>query len=87
MNGKIGCVGYINGEIFVRSLLYFPMNSASGKTELSERYIKKLNCGHTLQSYDAVVLQRNNSTGTRVFPRPFTHGGDLGRDKCRGIKC
>ena len=63
MNGKIGCVGYNNGEILFAALfsslfwiLYFLMDSTSGKIELSERYIKKLNCGHTLQSYDAVVL-------------------------------
>ena len=63
MNGKIGCVSYNNGEILFAALfsplfwiLYFPKDSASGKIELSERYIKKLNCSHTLQSYDAVVL-------------------------------
>ena len=36
---------------------------ASWTIELSEPYIKKLNCGHTLQSHDAVVLKGNNSTG------------------------
>ena len=40
------------------------MDLASGKIELSERYIQKLKCGHTLQSYNAVVLWRNNGTGT-----------------------
>ena len=44
--------------------LYFPMDLASGKIELSERYIQKLKCGHTLQSYNAVVLWRNNGIGT-----------------------
>ena len=40
------------------------MDLASGKIELSERYIQKLKCGHTLQSYNAVVLWRNNGIGT-----------------------
>ena len=40
------------------------MDLASGKIELSERYIQKLRCGHTLQSYNAVVLWRNNGIGT-----------------------
>ena len=29
-----------------------------------QRYIKELNCGHTLQSHDVVVLYRNNSIRT-----------------------
>ena len=29
-------------------MLYFPTDLASGNIELSQRYIKKLNCGHTL---------------------------------------
>ena len=45
-------------------VLYFPMDNASGKIELSERYIKKLNCGHTLQGHDVVVLCRNNGFRT-----------------------
>ena len=40
------------------------MDFASGKIELSERYIQKLKCGHTLRSYNAVVLWRNNGTET-----------------------
>ena len=40
------------------------MDLASGKIELSERFIQKLKCGHTLQSYNAVVLWRNNGTET-----------------------
>ena len=40
------------------------MDLASRKIELSERYIQKLKCGHTLQSYNAVVLWRNNGIGT-----------------------
>ena len=40
------------------------MDLASGKIELSERYIQKLMCGHTLQSYNAVVLWRNNGIRT-----------------------
>ena len=63
---KIGCVGYNNGKILFAPLfwiLYFPMDWASGKIELSERYIKKLNCGHTLQRHYAVVLYRNNGIG------------------------
>ena len=42
------------------------MDKVSGKIELSERYIKKLNCGHTLQSYDSVVLYRNNGIRTSI---------------------
>ena len=40
------------------------MDLASGMIELSERHIQKLKCGHTLQSYNAVVLWRNNGIGT-----------------------
>ena len=40
------------------------MDKASGKIELSKRYIKKLNFGHTLQSHDVVVLCRNNGIRT-----------------------
>ena len=40
------------------------MDYASGKIELSECYIKKLNCGHKLQRHDAVVLYRNNGIRT-----------------------
>ena len=40
------------------------MDLASGKIELSERCNQKLKCGHTLQSYNAVVLWRNNGIGT-----------------------
>ena len=40
------------------------MDLASGKIELSERYIQKLKCGHTLQSYNAVVLWRNSGIAT-----------------------
>ena len=40
------------------------MDLAPGKIELSERYIQKLKCGHTLQSYNAVVLWRNNGIQT-----------------------
>ena len=40
------------------------MDLASGEIELSQRYIKKLNCGYTLQSHNDVVLQRNNSIET-----------------------
>ena len=40
------------------------MDLASGKIELSERYIQELKCSHTLQSYNAVVLWRNNGIGT-----------------------
>ena len=71
LDGKIGCLGYNNGKILFAALfspffwiLYFPMDLASGKIELSERYIQKLKCGHTLQSYNAVVLWRNNGIGT-----------------------
>ena len=63
LDGKVGCLGYNNGKILFAALfslffwiLYFPMDLASGKIELSERYIQKLKCGHTLQSYNAVVL-------------------------------
>ena len=55
--------GYNNRKILFAVLysplfwiLYVPMDSASGIIEISECYIKKLNCGHTLQSYDTVVL-------------------------------
>ena len=68
---KIGCLGYNNAKILFAALfspffwiLYFPMDLASGKIELSERYIQKLKCGHTLQSYNAVLLWRNNGIGT-----------------------
>ena len=40
------------------------MDQAFEKIELSARYIKELNCGHTLQSHDAVVLYRNNGIRT-----------------------
>ena len=63
--------GYNNGKILFEVLfspffwiLYFPMDLASGKIELSERYIQKLKCGHTLQSYNVVVLWRNNAIKT-----------------------
>ena len=43
MNGKIGCVGYNNGETLFAGLLsplfwilYFPMDSASGKIEFEK---------------------------------------------------
>ena len=39
------------------------MDLAYGKIELSKRDIQKLKCGHTLQSYNAVVLWRNNGIG------------------------
>ena len=62
MDEKIGCVGYNNAKIlFAASFslsfwtLYFLMELASGKIELSELYIGKLDCGHTLQSHEAVV--------------------------------
>ena len=40
------------------------MDLVSGKNELSERYIKKLNWGRKLLSDNAVVLKINNSIGT-----------------------
>ena len=35
---------------------YFPMDSAPENNLLSERYVQKLNYGHTLQGHDAIVL-------------------------------
>ena len=48
------------------------MDLASGKIELSERCIKKLNCGHTLQTHLAVVLiKRNNGKGMSSVTATF----------------
>ena len=65
LDGKIGCLGYNNGKILFAALfspffwvLYFPMDLASRKIELSECYIQKLKFGHTLQKW------RNNGIGT-----------------------
>ena len=50
------------------------MDKASRKIELSERYIKKLNCGHTLQSHDVVVLCRNNGIRTSSVTAAIVDG-------------
>ena len=74
MNGKIGCVGYNKGEILFVALfsplfwiLYFPVDSVSGKVEVSERYIKTLNCGHTLQNYDTVFYKETTALERQMW--------------------
>ena len=58
MDGKLAVLVITTGKSCLQPC--FP----NGKIELSERYIKKLNCGHTLQSHNAVVLYRNNGIRT-----------------------
>ena len=63
MDGQIGCASYNNGKILLVALFtllfeycIFRWTRASGKIELSERYVKKVNCGYTPPTHDTVVL-------------------------------
>ena len=57
------------------------MDLPSGKIELSERYIQKLKCGHTLQSYNVVVLWRNNGIGTPTVTAASMFQEDTGSEQ------